>query len=266
MHIKSLPGKWIHLRRTPPILWWQFVNGWWRRGQKNVVPCAFKGAKKLLWSPLVDFYPTYEFFCETKAGCHEISFFLERLRAPEVLYDIGAFRGAYSAAATMKGGSQISVHIFEPLGKNVEAIRRLTRINDFSNFKINPLAVSDGVSAVGGLNDAMMLQLGNNAVSDKTASFPATTVDEYIAAGNAPPSILKIDVEGFELHVLRGAVKCLEQYRPRLWLEVHPGFLKAQNKCPEDVLQLLRKAGCAISFFDDFSSANQENPYHIWCE
>ena len=50
---------------------------------------------------------------------------------------------------------------------------------------------------------------------------PATTLDEFIAAGNPPPQLVKIDVEGGESEVLSGARALFTARRPLLIVEVH---------------------------------------------
>jgi len=96
-------------------------------------------------------------------------------------------------------------------------------------------------------------------------NFPSVTLDQYIAQGNAAPSVMKIDVDGFELHVLRGARKCLAEHRPRLWVEVHPEFLRAQGKSHEQVGEFLRQAGYTLEFFKDRHSVHWEKSFHVWC-
>ncbi|HEX9045421.1 MAG TPA: FkbM family methyltransferase [Verrucomicrobiae bacterium] len=227
------------------------------------MPCVIAGCDQIIKVPLREFYESYEFFCENADIRHEISTFLAKLKSRETFYDIGGFRGAFSAAAKIKLGGNISIHIFEPLAKNVEAIHRVCKLNGFDDIKVNPVAVSDGNSMRAGVNDDMV-RLGD-VNSTAAAEFPSVSLDEYVAAGNPPPSIMKIDVEGFELQVLNGGRQCLARHRPRLWLEVHPRFLAAQNKSQDQVLNLLKEHGYAISFFDDYS-AKSDSPYHVWCE
>jgi len=268
MRCESLFRKLTHLSHARPSLWRSFLAGWLHRRQNGFVPCAVAGCDRLLQIPLQDFYESYEFFCESPQGCRELACFLGHLRANEVFYDVGAFRGAYSTITKLKLRDNVSIHAFEPVAKNVEAIRRICALNRFDNFTITPLAVGDGNSLKGKLNeqDVVMFRLGDGEASPGEVEFPAVSLDEYIARGAPAPSVVKIDVDGFELSVLRGARACLARHRPRLWMEVHPGFLKAQKKSPDDVLNLLRETGYTIVFYDDYNLPGATVSYHIWCE
>jgi Methyltransferase FkbM domain len=50
---------------------------------------------------------------------------------------------------------------------------------------------------------------------------PVTTLDAFIASGNPPPQLVKIDVEGGECEVLRGGSQLFGTHRPLLIVEVH---------------------------------------------
>jgi FkbM family methyltransferase len=74
------------------------------------------------------------------------------------------------------------------------------------------------------------------------------------------PLIIKIDVEGAELVVLRGASKLLLTHRPTLLLSVHPQFLPSFKNTPEDVAQFLREHGYRWTLL------NSDHEEHWWCE
>jgi FkbM family methyltransferase len=194
-----------------------------------------------------------------------MDYFVGKLGAREIFYDIGGFRGAYSAAVKVCLNDGASVHVFEPVPQNVAAINAVVELNNFSNFKVNPLAVGDGTPIVGavGEKDDMLRVSERKTINSNT--FSSTSVDEYVAAGNPVPTLIKIDVEGFEYQVLKGAAKVLKQHHPRLWLEIHPTFLKNQGKSADQVLSLIKDFGYSTTFFSDRVPEN-EIAYHVWCE
>jgi len=52
-------------------------------------------------------------------------------------------------------------------------------------------------------------------------SVPCARADSLIAAGEAAPAVMKVDVEGAELLVLEGARELLHRHKPLLLVEVH---------------------------------------------
>jgi hypothetical protein len=52
-------------------------------------------------------------------------------------------------------------------------------------------------------------------------NVPAVTLDSFVAAGELPPQLVKIDVEGGEYEVLRGGKKLFTKQRPLVIAEVH---------------------------------------------
>jgi hypothetical protein len=64
-----------------------------------------------------------------------------------------------------------------------------------------------------------------------TLRVTTVTIDAFVKASGHVPSLLKIDVEGAEVDVLRGAVGTLTRFRPRILLATHSEALK--NTCAE---------------------------------
>lgn len=55
--------------------------------------------------------------------------------------------------------------------------------------------------------------------------LPTTTIDRLVDDGAAPPTVLTMDVEGSELHVLRGARHVLAAHRPHVFVSIHETFM-----------------------------------------
>lgn len=76
-----------------------------------------------------------------------------------------------------------------------------------------------------------------------------TTIDQTIAAGYPVPQVMKIDVEGAEVRVIRGMERLLATNPPRvLYIEVHPEFLPLFGDSIEDLRTLLEDAGLRRDF------------------
>ncbi len=268
MQKRSISGKLTQLSNLPLPQWAAFISAWWHRGQRGIVPCVLSGTDRMIEIPLREFYETYWFFCESRQGIREMTFFLEKLGSGDVIYDIGAFRGAYGAGAKAKFGETVGVHLFEPIQSNYEAIRAIKMLNRLERFEVVPKAVGRGDTIHGMLHggDAMLRQ-GDSAEGLVAVEFPSTSVDAYMAESGVPPTVMKVDVEGFELDVLEGARNCLTIHHPRLWIELHPSFLEAQGRRWEDVTDLLKAIGYGtLTFFEDFDMPTRSVAFHLWCE
>lgn len=263
MRINSISGKLLHMQGASPAVWRRFITGWLMRKGTGIVPCIVPGSDQLLHVPLRDFYDSYQFFCEKRAGICEIRFFLNNIVADDVIYDIGAFRGAYFVTAKMRFGAKLQIHAFEPVSENLCAIRQICELNGFENVTLVPLAA--GVESImKGNIQGSMFRVEDRPEAAVETELPAVAIDEYVADGNSAPSVMKIDVEGFEFHVLEGARACLQRHRPQIWMEIHPEPLKTQRKSAEEVIGFLREIGYQISFFDDYGR-DPTLPYHLWC-
>jgi len=267
MRAASIPGKLIQLSNLALGQWPAFIQAWWQRRKSGTVPCVFPSSLQLIHVPLQEFYESYWFFSESKQGCAELGFFLRQLRPGDVLYDIGAFRGAYGAAAKSVLGDAVQVHAFEPVEENLHRLNTVAELNRFQGFTVVGKAVGSG-AAIAGTVDGKdgMLRQGDAAGSGASVEFPSTSVDAYAAETGLPPSVMKIDIEGFEFDLLEGARQTLQERHPRLWVEVHPNFLAAQGKRWEDLIEILKAAGYSVTFFDDFHLPTRDLSFHIWCE
>jgi FkbM family methyltransferase len=124
-------------------------------------------------------------------------------RSGDVLWDIGAHKGFVSlASASLVGPSGVIVAI-EPSSVNRRFLERHLRWNRVDNARVIAAALSDheGEAKFGGRGSSVAFKLGTGTerVSVRTLASLAHELDLM------GPSVLKIDVEGEEAAVLRGA-------------------------------------------------------------
>jgi FkbM family methyltransferase len=145
-------------------------------------------------------------------GLHEfedMAFVLHFLRPGDLFVDIGANIGSYSILASAGAGADCLA--FEPNPKTFEWLRRNIDLNGLMN-KTEAHCKALG-SLSGEAEFTVDLDAGNHLVpdvglgSEHTQIVPLTTLDEAI--NGRSPSILKIDVEGFETEVINGAQSTL---------------------------------------------------------
>ena len=56
--------------------------------------------------------------------------------------------------------------------------------------------------------------------------IPTTTIDQIVTSTKRPPDAITVDVEGFEIAVMRGAEMTLLKHRPLVWISVHPDLME----------------------------------------
>ncbi|MDB4793678.1 FkbM family methyltransferase, partial [Methylacidiphilales bacterium] len=137
----------------------------------------------------------------------EMVFLLRYLRSGDIFYDVGANAGAFSVLALAQGCSVIG---FEPVPKAFQRLQRNAEINRRSDPII---ALNSAVGSTrGSLRMTTGLGTGNHVIQPgenaPSVEVQVVTLDE-IMTQQKPPTFIKIDVEGHELEVLRGAIETM---------------------------------------------------------
>jgi FkbM family methyltransferase len=155
----------------------------------------------------------------------EIEFAVEHARPASVAFDVGANVGMFTiplARAVGAGGSVVAV---EPSPDNVERLEENIRFNGLANVQVEPVAVVERAGAV-------CLHLGSDPAfhsttdvddyrdADSSIVVQGKTLDElWQSRGEPDVSFVKVDTEGGELSVLRGASKLLSTGAPVILVE-----------------------------------------------
>ncbi|GKZ14350.1 FkbM family methyltransferase [Haladaptatus sp. T7] len=136
--------------------------------------------------------------------------------ADDTFYDIGSQFGYFTTLAKACGVPGDRIHGFEA--------------NDYHYRVLNRTHATDGAS------------ITHAYVGERTTA-EMLALEAY--DGDAP-SVVKIDVEGYEYNVLRGMGEKLDDVRC-LFVEIHPKFLARANDTPRDVFELLQDEGFELT-------------------
>lgn len=174
---------------------------------------------------------------------------LSLLRPGDVCMDIGANIGVYALNFARTVGGRGRVIAFEPIRRNALALSLAADLNGFSNVSVETVVVSSstGEEVVAnspiGCSARTWFRERDAHAEDKTAYLTASLDDYCAAQGIGQVDIIKIDVEGAELRVLRGAEKTLRSPQgPRVILvELDSANLARFGSTPRDVIEFL---GC----------------------
>lgn len=71
-------------------------------------------------------------------------------------------------------------------------------------------------------------------------------LDDFCKDNQFFPDVIKIDVEGSELQVLKGAQTILKESNPSIFLSVHPSHLEAMGQSVKDIEEFLNKLGYQV--------------------
>jgi FkbM family methyltransferase len=157
---------------------------------------------------------------------HDIYF--RYLKQNDVVYDLGAHQGFLAIMASHLVGAQGKVFAFEPLPANFNLLSQHILINGITNCQIYFGAVSEKSGVVNfSVSEA---DVSNTYVTTSPAfnkhgrhiQSQSFSLDDLILTEKiSRPDFIKIDVEGAEYDVLKGAVNLLTFSAPMIYLETH---------------------------------------------
>lgn len=136
-------------------------------------------------------------------------YFNKTLTDKDIFFDIGANAGFYALLANHKGAR---VHAFEPFPATFALLQKNAR----GGMQAHALAVSD---TDGPLYMEKAARSGLNHLSEQgTVAVQSISLDRFPIV----PTIMKVDVEGNEMRVFKGAEQMLRTHMPRIVVEGSP--------------------------------------------
>lgn len=183
----------------------------------------------------------------------EMTYLLKKLKPEDTFIDVGANIGVYTLLASSvitKG----MIHAFEPYGQSKQRLLENLRLNDVTNVQVVEKIVSDktgyeylGIEKESEINHIIYSH------DDKKIKISSITLDDYIFKNKINKvSILKIDVEGAEMKVLKGIEKNIQKGKiQRILLELNRNnqFFGTSNR---DIIDWLKLRGYRISLFTEY--------------
>lgn len=170
---------------------------------------------------------------------------VDTLVAPgDVVCDVGANWGLFTARLAVIVGPEGEVHAFEP-GADEQASLHAIR-GGRSNIHVHRLALSDRtgetplhVPLIGRRYVGSLASVQPPGGPHRVELVPRRRLDDLFPAERPLPAFVKIDVEGHELAILRGAATILARARPVLLVESE----RRHGADPEAVIKLLSAHG-----------------------
>jgi len=178
-------------------------------------------------------------------------FLKERVKPGAVVLEVGANIGIFSVLMARWAGSNGVIHAFEPSPACCEVLTfhlGLNGVKDRVVIERAALSNSEGTatfycSGTSGTNSLSAVRIHTACGATEETQVRVTTVDSYCFSRKVSPSLIKIDVEGFEFHVLEGAFDILKKCRPIILVEFHPVNWADIAVSPKSVMSALENLG-----------------------
>ena len=186
------------------------------------------------------------------------------LRPGDVAIDVGANVGYYTCLFAGCVGPTGVVYSFEPEERNFRTLRGNVERNQLGNVSLHQEAVSDN----GGTTDIFLSEenRGDHTLvplgDRESQTVSTTTLDDFLQNVRSEDRIglVKIDVQGFEVKVLRGMRKCLAERRVKnLFVEFTPHRISQAGDAPEELLEILRQSEMKAAVMNSTSGDRFQN-------
>jgi len=226
---RELPG-WGRLVDALGIGGIDNLNPRWRKAPTISVPGKLHGYKMEL--DLSDDLERSTYFVGRYYDL-ENQLLLDALLKPgDTFIDVGANIGMTTLHGAKRVESRGKVIAFEPQPGCCKKVRRNLEINNLRHVQLHNVGLADKDAEltlkipVGGTIMACFCQDGHNLKAGEEIVVPVRRGDDLVSGHIVGDLVIKIDVEGYELHALRGLQKTIEIHRPPIISEVSPYYLQ----------------------------------------
>jgi FkbM family methyltransferase len=179
------------------------------------------------------------------------------INSGDIFYDIGANVGFFTVIGARLVGASGKVYAFEPVPENTAIIRRNIELNCFENVTV----IEKAVSSCSSQGELLLARYSGGSTLSKAdipsdlrgrVSIPIVAIDDLIAQNSLlPPNLVKIDVEGAELDVLKGMTKTIKAFRPIILYEIDASNANAFEQKQSILKAFMQELGYTLSELED---------------
>ena len=202
----------------------------------------------------------------------QVQLFAEHLREGDTAIDIGAHCGQYCILMAAMCGATGNVVAFEPDPHARKTLMQNLQLNPgIKRPIVETLAVSDvrGEAVLYSRRGNSQSSLARSGIGEADAPdlerivVPLVSLDAYVAQNGVPvPRGIKIDTEGAEIRVLKGATKLLAG-DTEIVCELHPYAWAGFGNSFEELKALVRNAGRRMRYLDEHSEIGSDAKYGV---
>lgn len=152
----------------------------------------------------------YRHFIDDLESVHELK--------GSCIIDAGAFIG--DSALFMSPYTNEKIYAFEPVQTNYELLLKTIELNNISNIIPVKMGLGSRNETINMINEMSSSRYVENP-GQNTEPTRVTTLDDFVEENKLHIGLIKVDVEGFEKELLKGAIKTLQAQRPSLLLSIY---------------------------------------------
>jgi len=176
----------------------------------------------------------------------------------DIVLDLGTNVGETLLNFAKLVGEDGFVYGFEPDEINFANVQKNIELNEFENIHVFNFGISDTRETLK-LYRVDPHNLGMNRILSDTeaagfddfTTIETRTLDDVVAEnGMFRVDVIKIDIEGYEMHALRGSHNVLKKFKPRLFIEVGYTRMIKNGTSPNEVIELLNGLGYTVYHAD----------------
>jgi FkbM family methyltransferase len=198
--------------------------------------------------------------CRFRDHRQEMAALLRGVGRGEVAIDVGANKGAFVWSLARRVGRTGRLILIEPQPVLADVLRTTAAAFGWSQVEVHAMAASDRVGRLplhvppAGTSPGATLVDGSHVPKDwTTVEVPIAPLDTMLEGERRRVGAIKIDVEGFEPEVLRGAEGTILAHRPVIVFECEERHLERSNAMGSvrEVIAWLVERGYAVSLVSE---------------
>ena len=191
-----------------------------------------------------------------KDDAPELTYIINNINSGDLVLDIGSHKGGYLHWLRKAVGNNGAVHAFEPQPKLYEYVSQAIDAYGYKNITLHHAGISSEEStlelfipkAAGLTSPGATFEERVHTDNGHFIKVPVLQLDTLLADRNHPVNFIKMDVEGHEFEVFKGARDILTKDRPKLIFECENRHLN-NNMRVENVFEHLTDLGYQGFFF-----------------
>lgn len=235
-----------------------------------------RGISKKINGVSITFPPAYFRYFPADYESDNFVIIKNTIKKGDHIIDIGAHIGLMSVVLGKMVGDKGKIYSFEPSPLTFSILNKTIKLNNLQHI-ITP--INKAVSITNGVvefnadfeNVSNSMVLYENNKFHKKIKVATTSLDDFIKEKEIKQlDFIKIDAEGVELDVLKGARETLKNFNASMILAIHPLAITAKKDSLNEIFDFVSQAGYSMVWKDKEISRSifceQKDVFDIFCK